>query len=257
MIPKKKLSISGVTINESKKVMKVSVDGPDEAKKKLKSKLEYNLKRISAKDAVKEKGYLKQEYEYEHATGLHWDNLRWNVSKFFLGIQTIFSIAALHGLLELGKGDVGNGKHIVDSALIVWGLIVLAVFNIVVCIIWCVRNLGIHSWHVAAIKKLRLIELDPIWKHTPWFYCGVFHIMRNREGPLGKHRTGWLECWGPPAAFCLLWIGIVILAISFSSLPIIARAIIIPLIVFLILVSIFIVKCIFCKHRKTQKNLPA
>jgi len=211
----KRVSIKRVTRTGTK--MYVKLDDPDEKYAGNNPTGPYKLKRISVRDAVKYRGYLKQEYEYEHQVGQHWDNLRWNVSKFFLGIQTVFVVAAMKGLLELAKDLADTKTNLVHRPLIVWGLILLASFNIGVCVIWGVRNLGIHAWHRAAIKRQRLIELDPRWKHIPWLCSGVIQTMRSRRGLLGRvGRTGELECWGPPVAFCLLWIGLMGLSVYYG-----------------------------------------
>lgn len=210
----KYVSIRRTRINQSSNKMDILLDDPlnELEKRHLDSKLTYNLIPISKCNADKERGYLKEEYDYEHGIGQHWDNLRWNVSRFFLGIQTVFAIASLQGILGLSKKDT-----IEKPELIIWGLLILSMFNIVVCIIWCLRNLGIHSWHRAAIRRQRLIELDPRWKHIPWFNSGVRNIMTNRFSRITQRfpriiqSTGWLECWGPPLGFILFWLGIIIL----------------------------------------------
>ena len=205
----KNVVIIGTYINESSEEMDILIDGSEKEKKYFIPKLKYKLRQISEKDAVKERGYLKQEYDYEHGVGQHWDNLRWNVSKFFLGIQTAFVVAAMTGFLELSRGKTTH------KSLIIIGLILLVFFNIAICIIWWLRNMGIHAWHKVAIRRQRLIELDPRWKQIPWFNSEINCILKKKEGYFKIHGTGDLECWGPPLAFILLWLGILIIVVLY------------------------------------------
>jgi hypothetical protein len=165
---------------------------------------------------------LIEEYKGADEWGRHWDLLRWNVSKFFLSIQTVFVIVALKGLYELVKTvketNPPSAITLIDKPLVACGLIVLAFINISLCIIWWLRNTGIHAWHRASIERQKEIELDPRFGKTIAFFTRIIDRMNGREGHLAKNgSTGELECWGPPAVFSVLWIGIGIFAISFLS----------------------------------------
>jgi len=191
--------------------MNIALD-PDDSDKKANLCLKYGVEPVTEKEADTAKEFLKREYEYCHESGRHWDLLRWSVSKFFLSIQTVFVIAALAGLLELGKTDVATNKILIDKSLVAPGLIGFAIINIGLCIIWWLRNTGIHAWHRAAIIRQQLIELDPRLRQMTRFVSSIILTMKGREGLLGKiHSTGELECWGPPSVFGLLWIGIIII----------------------------------------------
>ena len=131
------------------------------------------------------------------------DLLRWNVSKFFLSIQTIFVIAALKGLF-----DLKTEAYTKYNTLIMRGIMGLGLINIILCFIWWGRNEGIHAWHRAAITRQRMIELDPRLRQTVAFFSTI-----TRRLAKWCHITGELECWGPPLAFFLLWCIIIVLSI--------------------------------------------
>ena len=219
-IKKRKLAIDidKVTITEEDRSngeksfwMNIALD-PDNSDKKANLRLKYGVEPITEKEADTAIEFLKREYQYCHESGQHWDLLRWGVSRFFLSIQTVFVIVALTGLLELGKTDVATNKPIIDKSLVASGLIFFAIINIALCIIWLLRNTGIHAWHRAAIIRQQLIELDPRLRQMTWFISSIFRTMNMREGLRGKiHSTGELECFGPPIVFGLLWIGIIII----------------------------------------------
>jgi hypothetical protein len=175
-----------------------------------------------AEDAKIDRKLLIEEYTGANEWERHWDLLRWNVSKFFLSIQTVFAIAALQGLLELGKTDIATNKPLIDKSLVASGLVILAIINIALCVIWWLRNAGIHAWHRASIERQKEIESDPRLRGTVAFFSSITRRMNGREGFLGKNgATGELECWGPPLAFFVLWVSISGLAVWFYFLGII------------------------------------
>lgn len=157
----------------------------------------------SIEEARIERDLLIHEYRDGHEWGKHWDLLRWSVSKFFLSIQTVFVIAALKGLFDLNAEAYTN-----HNTLIMRGVMGLGLINIILCIMWCIRNEGIHAWHRAAITRQRMIELDPRLRQTVAFYSTI-----TRRLSKWCHITGELECWGPPLAFILLWCVIIVLSI--------------------------------------------
>lgn len=174
------------------------------------SKTVFNLEEVAPKDCELEKDILIREYELGNELGKHWDLLRWNVSKWFLGVQTIFVVGAAKGLLLLAEYCLNDSKH----ALLLNGLNGLATVNIILCLIWFVRNKGIHAWHRASIKRLLLIEVDPRLRGCLKHNSAILQNMRFGEGFPGAnlHGTGELECWGPPVSFIILWSGVLILA---------------------------------------------
>jgi len=218
-------SVSSVTMltNDSKNEKKMCVSrDPDDRPAVTKTpsqdvKESFNLEPISTEDAKIERKLLMKEYMEAQEVGRHLDLLRWNVSKFFLSIQTVFVIVAAKGLMELGKTYIPakgalTGKVIIDKSLVTRGLVFLSAINIVLCVIWWWRNKGIHAWHRASITRQRLIELDPRLRQTVSFYSTIL-----RRLPILAHGTGNLECWGPPLTFIVLWHGVTIFAARFSN----------------------------------------
>jgi hypothetical protein len=198
------------------------------------------LKPINKEDAKIERELLMKEYMDSQKNGQHLDLLRWNVSKFFLSIQTVFVIVAAKGLMEIGRTNIANNK-----LLIVSGLAFLAFFNILLCLIWWLRNEGIHAWHRTSITRQRLIELDPRLRQTV-----SIHSTIRRRLPM-PHGTGELECYGPPFAFILLWIGVSILAALFLENVVIG--ILIPaLVVLFTFFSLFMAQYLFSNTRETS-----
>ena len=89
----------------------------------------YELKQISSEDATIDRDILLREYETAHELGKHWDLLRWSVSKFFLGIQTVFLGAAGHVLTVSPKPpDTFIASLLLDCC---------GYFQIILCLIWC------------------------------------------------------------------------------------------------------------------------
>ena len=188
-----------------------------------------------------ERELLLFEYKDAQETGKHLDLLRWNVSKFFLSIQTVFIVVVAKGILELIKlGTVPEElitklakinevpkevitklatetptEQIFNKNTILGGIITLTVINISLCIIWWIRNKGIHGWHRTSITRQRIIELDPRLRHTIRFYSTIRRRLRGPEKKI--HSTGELECWGPPFAFIALWVIVFVSALYFMK----------------------------------------
>ncbi len=172
--------------------------------------LQFQLQKVDPADAETERSILLREYELTQESGRHWDLLRWNVSKFFLGIQTIFLAGATKGLLDLTVLPSGSNLH----AFLPIGIQLLSGMNIVLCLIWLFRNRGIHAWHMASTKRVLMIEADPRLRGCLQHVTTVLRGMRMREGFFGVilHGTGELESWGPPVVFMLLWAAVFVLS---------------------------------------------
>lgn len=170
----------------------------------------FTLDEIDPKNCKLERDILIREYKIGYELGKHWDLLRWNVSKWFLGVQTVFVVGAAKGLLIMQEYCSNPEKH----DLLFDGLNWLSVVNIILCLIWVARNKGIHAWHQASIKRLLLIEADPRLRNCLQHNTSILQNMRLGEGFPGAnlHGTGELESWGPPLAFIILWSGVLILA---------------------------------------------
>ncbi|MDD5259584.1 MAG: hypothetical protein PHD29_06435 [bacterium] len=182
------------------------VDGKDE-------KLVFQLEECKV-PFEKERELLIKEHEELQVLGRHWDDLRWNVSKWFLGIQTVFLAGAAKGLIML-QADTGVN---LDLPIALWAL---SGCSMVLCVMWAIRNLGIHNWHRMAIRRQLMIELDPRIKLE-----NAFRILSSIPVPIAakhkgaierKHSSGQMESWGPPLVFYVLW-EIVALLTAFPSL---------------------------------------
>lgn len=194
------------------------------------NRVECNLELISSDEAKIERKLLLYEYRDGHEWGKHWDLLRWNVSKFFLSIQTVFVIGAFKGLFDLE----------IDPKLEVFldiGIIGIALINIFLCVIWWLRNKEIHAWHRNSITRQRMIELDPRLRQTIMYYSTIIRRLK-----WWCHLTGELECWGPPLAFTILW-SIIICLSNWQ----------IGLVFFLILLAVVFV-LFFHKYRNINKK---
>ena len=170
--------------------------------------LVFDLETLDPAKASIERELLVRECEIGHELGRHWDLLRWNVSKFFLGVETLFLAGCSKGLLMLADGPTFRMQH-----LLTIGLYLLGIVNIFLCCIWGLRNRGIHGWHRASIQRVLLIEADPRLRDTIKHDTFIIRRMRHTEGTryIPLHGTGELESWGPPLAFVLLWIGVIVL----------------------------------------------
>jgi len=151
--------------------------------------------------------HLQQEYEDGHKWGMHWDLLRWNWSKFFLGIETVMVGIAAKGMYELFKTEPSDYKM---GIFLIFGLSCLSITNLSLCYVWAKRNLGIHRWHCNSIRRLKMIEFDPRLELTEMFYSTITRRLSKKP-----HRTGDLESWAPAAAFALFWIAVLIIDVFY------------------------------------------
>lgn len=160
-----------------------------------------------------ETGWLIKEHEAIQEWGRHWDNLRWNVSKWFLGIQTIFFVIAAKGLeiLIIDNTTVDHKDYIVMALLALSGCCMIA------CVIWAIRNLGIHYWHRMAIRRKVMIELDPRIRAANAFRMfssiPIPFTTGEKDTLKKKHSTGQIESWGPPFCFHALWAAVALVAL--------------------------------------------
>ncbi len=157
---------------------------------------EFDLKESDKTTINDERDFLIREHEKLQDWGSHWDNLRWNVSKWFLSIQTVFLTGTVTGLAKLHDS--------IPKEILTYALILLSLFSMLLCYIWTMRNLGIHRWHRMAIRRQVMIELDPRIRLS-----NAYRLFSSVPEPVGiksrKHSTGQLESHGPPLAFYFLW----------------------------------------------------
>lgn len=154
-----------------------------------------------------ERDLLLKEYELCTDLGKHWDLLRWNVSKFFLSIETVFIIGIANAVISF-RGEYIKHKHLFN-----YGLIGVALINILICIMWYLRNNGIHIWHQASLKRQLIIEADPIMGSALKHNTTIINTIKNRgEGYkiLKEHFTGKIELIAPPIIFIIAWVFILI-----------------------------------------------
>jgi hypothetical protein len=144
---------------------------------------------------------LMKEYEGIHRLSEHWDKLRWQIAATLITLHTA-AVAGAGYATTLLLGSSVNPT--LDFFL--WNtLLIFSIVGVFICVVWCVRVMGIHDWQKKAITRQRIIELDPRTRGVLRHLTMMTATKHSTERRGRVHSTGNLESTVPPALFAIIW----------------------------------------------------